>query len=293
MKTARRLLIYVIVTALISLPIVNTHSQDVAPENKWSELTKNAIDAVVIVMADLPSSDANPTTAAQSKLPPKLFFKTKPERIKTKEKTQLIKPILLAEEEIEGLLEGWPITRRRNINLGTGTIIHPKGFVLTNSHVVEKATNVKVILRDGRSFDTEIVAQEPRYDAALLKIKTPKLLNLSYLKAAPLNTIEAGQMFIATGHPLGLFFNTQLGIVAHAPPENSLEAENMENSIIMRGAGIFPPGSSGTPLINSDKRVVGMLFAAVEKIYSPGFAVAVEPIIKHFLKEKRLPPIPE
>lgn len=86
--------------------------------------------------------------------------------------------------------------------LGSGVIIDAdKGYVVTNNHVVDNATVIKVQLSDGRKFDAKMVGKDPRSDIALIQIQNPK--NLTAIKMADSDALRVGDYTVAIGNPFG------------------------------------------------------------------------------------------
>ena len=139
-------------------------------------------------------------------------------------------------------------------NSGSGFIISPDGYVVTNNHVVEGATSVTVRLTDRREYDAVVVGLDPRSDLALLKIQES---NLPVLKLAGDNGTEVGEWVLAIGSPFGLDFSVTAGIVS--AKGRSLPTENGENYVPFLQTDVaINPGNSGGPLFNLDGEVVGV-----------------------------------
>ncbi|WP_146637500.1 trypsin-like peptidase domain-containing protein, partial [Salmonella enterica] len=97
--------------------------------------------------------------------------------------------------------------------LGSGVIIDAdKGYVVTNNHVVDNATVIKVQLSDGRKFDAKMVGKDPRSDIALIQIQNPK--NLTAIKMADSDALRVGDYTVAIGNPFGLGETVTSGIVS-------------------------------------------------------------------------------
>ncbi len=154
--------------------------------------------------------------------------------------------------------------------LGSGFIIDPKGYVVTNHHVVDEASKVQVNLSDGRSFDAEIVGTDPKTDLALLRIKADK--DLPYVNFGNSDTARVGSAVLAVGNPFGLGGTVTAGIVSArgrninaGPYDDFLQTDAAINK-----------GNSGGPMFNTDGEVIGINTA----IFSPsggsigiGFAI--------------------
>ena len=146
--------------------------------------------------------------------------------------------------------------------LGSGVIIDAdKGYVVTNNHVVDNATVIKVQLSDGRKFDAKMVGKDPRSDIALIQIQNPK--NLTAIKMADSDALRVGDYTVAIGNPFGLGETVTSGIVS-ALGRSGLNAENYEN-FIQTDASINR-GNSGGALLNLNGELIGINTA----ILAPG-----------------------
>jgi Do/DeqQ family serine protease len=176
--------------------------------------------------------------------------------------------------------------RRETRAAGSGVIVDAaKGFVLTNNHVVAKATQIEVTTKDNRRFAAELVGRDPETDIAVLKIKADRL---TAVPLGDIDSLEVGDFVLAIGNPFGLGQTVTSGIVS-ALGRTGLGIEGYED-FIQTDASINP-GNSGGALVTLDGRLVGINTA----ILSPkggnvgiGFAVpinmvrrAMEQIVDH------------
>jgi Do/DeqQ family serine protease len=146
--------------------------------------------------------------------------------------------------------------------LGSGVIIDAaKGYVVTNNHVVDNASTIKVQLSDGRKFDAKVVGKDPRSDIALIQIQDPK--NLTAIKLADSDALRVGDYTVAIGNPFGLGETVTSGIVS-ALGRSGLNAENYENFIQTDAA--INRGNSGGALVNLNGELIGINTA----ILAPG-----------------------
>ena len=143
-----------------------------------------------------------------------------------------------------------PRTQR---SLGTGFLISSDGYIVTNNHVVDNATVIKVQLSDGRKFDAKIVGKDPRSDIALIQIQDPK--NLTAIKLADSDALRVGDYTVAIGNPFGLGETVTSGIVS-ALGRSGLNAENYENFIQTDAA--INRGNSGGALVNLNGELIGI-----------------------------------
>ncbi len=98
--------------------------------------------------------------------------------------------------------------------LGSGFFIHPSGYIMTNNHVVEDAEQIRILTSSGKDYDVVVVARDPAYDLALLKVRDPVLQGFDVLPLGDSDTIDAGDMVIAIGNPLGLGHTVTSGIIS-------------------------------------------------------------------------------
>ena len=165
--------------------------------------------------------------------------------------------------------------------LGSGFIISPDGYMLTNNHMVEGADKVTVELADGRKFTAEIIGTDPVSDIAVIKIDAD---NLPYLELADSDTLEVGEWVLAIGNPLGFSHTVTAGIVS--AKGRSVGLAKIENFIQTDAA--INRGNSGGPLLNLEGKVVGMntaIYGATGNI-GIGFAIPVN-MAKHAYKQLR------
>lgn len=144
--------------------------------------------------------------------------------------------------------------QRKFMALGSGVIIDAKkGYVVTNYHVVDNASVIKVQMSDGRRFDAKVVGKDPRSDIALVQIQAPK--NLTAIKIADSDTLRVGDYAVAIGNPFGLGETVTSGIVS-ALGRSGLNAENYENFIQTDAA--INRGNSGGALVNLNGELIGI-----------------------------------
>lgn len=137
---------------------------------------------------------------------------------------------------------------------GSGFLISDDGYILTNNHVVEGATDVFVRLIDRREYDAEIVGMDPQSDLALLKIKEK---NLPFLRLANSDIARVGEWVLAIGSPFGLDYSVTAGIISAIG--RSIPGEGRQNYVPFIQTDVaINPGNSGGPLFNLDGDVVGI-----------------------------------
>lgn len=164
-------------------------------------------------------------------------------------------------EIFRDFLERRQIPREQGV-LGTGFIIGDDGYILTNDHVIDGATDIKVVLNDQREFDAKRVGSDERSDLALLKIDAK---NLPTLELAKNENLRVGQWVIAIGSPYGLDYSASAGIVSAIG--RSIPSAHSESNYVpfIQTDVAINPGNSGGPLFNLDGEVVGIN----SQIFSP------------------------
>jgi serine protease Do len=137
---------------------------------------------------------------------------------------------------------------------GSGFVISTDGFILTNHHVVDQATEIQVLFSDRSEYQATIIGSDRRSDLALLKIEAK---GLDSLKFANSDKLKVGEWVLAIGSPFGLDYSVTAGIVS--AKGRSLPTEQGENYVPFIQTDVaINPGNSGGPLFNLDGRVVGI-----------------------------------
>jgi serine protease Do len=142
--------------------------------------------------------------------------------------------------------------------MGSGFIIDAKGIALTNNHVVEGASLIRVRFDDGRSFEAEVMGRDPATDIAVLRLKG-KVENLPSVKLGDSDATRVGDWVVAIGNPFGLASSVSVGIVSAKARQINL---GRYDDFIQTDAAINP-GNSGGPLFNLKGEVVGINTAIV------------------------------
>ncbi len=143
--------------------------------------------------------------------------------------------------------------RQRNSGLGSGVIVSPEGFVLTNNHVIEAADGIEVALNDGRKFPATLVGRDPEADLAVLKIIGGT--ELPTIRFAAGESLEVGDVVLAIGNPFGVGQTVTMGIVS-ALGRSQLGISTFENYIQTDAA--INPGNSGGALVDARGNLVGI-----------------------------------
>ncbi len=144
--------------------------------------------------------------------------------------------------------------RSEVLGLGSGFIIEPNGYILTNHHVVKEADKIVVRMNDRREFDAEVVGSDPRSDITLLKVNAS---DLPILKLDTSDKLKVGEWVLAIGSPFGLDYSVSQGIVS-AIGRSLPNGENENYVPFIQTDVAINPGNSGGPLFNLAGDVVGI-----------------------------------
>ena len=171
--------------------------------------------------------------------------------------------------------------------VGSGVIVDGKGYILTNSHVVNdgRASKVSVMFADASSVDGKVLWNDPKLDLAIVKVEKD---NLDVAELGDSDAVEVGDLAIAIGNPLGLEFNKTVtqGIISGL--DRVITTENGEMDDLIQTDASINPGNSGGPLLNAKGQVIGINTAKASGAEGLGFSIpinTIKPIIEQVISD--------
>ena len=161
-------------------------------------------------------------------------------------------------------------------SIGSGVIVRNSGYVVTNAHVVMKARNIYVVLKDGTILEAKVIKTSRPDDLALIKVNLPYSVNSP--KLANFDDIMIGETVIAIGNPLGLENSVTVGVISGKDRDFSSDTCRYVCSGLLQTDASINPGNSGGALLNLDGELVGINLAVVQNAQNIGFAIPARKI---------------
>ncbi len=158
-------------------------------------------------------------------------------------------------------------------SLGSGFIVHPDGYVVTNHHVIDRARRVNVELADGRKLPAELISSDPEHDLAILKITSDK--PFPSIELGDSSDLMIGEPVIAVGNPMGFSHSVSTGIVSAEHRDLKDQRDRVLLKDLIQTDAAINPGNSGGPLLNAYGQVIGINTAIRGDAQNIGFAIQV------------------
>lgn len=152
---------------------------------------------------------------------------------------------------------------------GSGVVVTPDGYILTNEHVVQSVQDARVAFVDGRSVPAVVVGRDPATDLAVLRAQAGAL---PYARLSTSHPLRVGQLVVAVGNPFGFESTVSAGVVSALGRSLRSRQGRLIEGVVQHTAALNP-GNSGGPLVDSRGRVVGVNTAIIAMAQGIGFAV--------------------
>jgi serine protease Do len=220
------------------------------------------------LLAEVPDDDPRVTPVVRA------YRKARPAVVNiSAEKTVSVSPF--GNDPLEDIFPS-PFTRNVKVqSLGSGIVISPAGYIVTNAHVVRKAREVTVSTPDGGKFEAKIISADPEHDMAILKIEPKDGKPLPYLALGRSDDLMVGETVIAVGNPLGYSNSVTTGVVSAVGRKLDF-GNGVEYKDLIQTDAPINPGNSGGALLNIKGELIGITSAIRSDAQNIGFAIAVD-----------------
>lgn len=241
-KSKMKLLILVILSAMFCFSVL---SKAEAAEDQVVKVVEMTGKAIVNIRTE---EFAKPNEDEQKSSPFKKYFRT--------------------EENSEELVE----------NFGSGVVLDPTGIIVTNEHLISKAITIRVKFVGGKEFDAYVLASDPEFDIALVKIISGGNQKFPYLTLGKKKDVLIGEKAIVIGNPYGLSSSVSVGVVSALGRNLRVDNNKVYANLIQTDAAINP-GNSGGVLLDIQGNPLGIVTAIYGEGKGIGFAIPMEDVI--------------
>jgi serine protease Do len=175
--------------------------------------------------------------------------------------------------------------------IGSGVIISPDGYIVTNNHVIDGAVDIKVTMSDRRTMNAKLVGADPLTDLAVIKVDGGSLPSIPWGDST---VLHPGQTVLAFGNPLGFRFTVTRGIVSALNRPNPFSDNRRKPGEFIQTDAAINPGNSGGPLVNAHGEVVGIntfLVSSSGAFSGMGFAIPaqiVRPTVEELIRDGKV-----
>ena len=175
--------------------------------------------------------------------------------------------------------------------LGSGVIVSPDGYIVTNNHVVDGAVDIRVTLNDRRILPAKLIGTDPLTDLAVIKVNQTNLPNVPWGDSTQLHP---GQSVLAFGNPFGFRFTVTRGIVSALNRPNPFASDRRKPGQFIQTDAAINPGNSGGPLVNARGEVIGIntfLISSSGTFSGMGFAIPtqiVRPTVESLIRTGKM-----
>ena len=196
--------------------------------------------------------------------------KVTPSVVKIFVSSSLAEPAQLSDPDVDYFGDiPWQSGSLLEHTLGSGVIVSPDGYILTNNHLVKDAKEIQVALNDGRTFTAKVIGTDPQTDIALIRVQADNLSALTFTNS---DKVNVGDVVLAVGNPFGVGQTVTSGIVS---ARNRVISSDMDEDFIQIDAAI-DPGNSGGALVDTDGRLIGINTAILSRSGgSQGISLAI------------------
>jgi serine protease Do len=161
---------------------------------------------------------------------------------------------------------------RKSVSLGTGVVVDPSGYIITNDHMVSQVSKLTITTASGEVYSAMLIGARPDQDIAILKIETDEKKSFPYIPISKVDELFIGETVIAVGNPFGLENTVTVGVVSAVGREINVDNNRVLRGLIQTDAAINF-GNSGGPLLNIDGELIGINTAIYQNSEGIGFAI--------------------